>query len=50
VEGDIVHQILAIEKGAYFEGRSRRSDNPLEEIQAAGRKGSAKSGSPPAAE
>jgi cytoskeletal protein CcmA (bactofilin family) len=50
VEGDVVHQILAIEKGAYFEGRSRRSDNPLEEIQAAGRKGSAKSGSPAAAE
>lgn len=30
VEGDIVHQSLAIEQGAYFEGKSRRSENPLE--------------------
>lgn len=29
VEGDIHHQSLAIEQGAYFEGKSRRSDNPL---------------------
>jgi cytoskeletal protein CcmA (bactofilin family) len=29
VEGDIYHQSLAIEQGAYFEGKSRRSDNPL---------------------
>ena len=29
VEGDIFHQSLAIEQGAYFEGKSRRSDNPL---------------------
>jgi cytoskeletal protein CcmA (bactofilin family) len=29
VEGDIFHQSLAIEQGAYFEGRSRRSDDPL---------------------
>jgi cytoskeletal protein CcmA (bactofilin family) len=29
VEGDIEHQSLAIEQGAYFEGKSRRSDNPL---------------------
>lgn len=35
VEGDIFHQSLAIEQGAYFEGKSRRSDNPLEEIKAA---------------
>ena len=33
VEGDIFHQSLAIEQGAYFEGKSRRSDNPLEEIK-----------------
>ena len=33
VEGDIVHQSLAIEQGAYFEGKSRRSDNPLAEIK-----------------
>ena len=30
VEGDIYHQQLAIEQGAMFEGRSRRSDNPIE--------------------
>ncbi len=29
VEGDIFHQSLAIEQGAYFEGKSRRDDNPL---------------------
>ncbi|MEM7192620.1 MAG: polymer-forming cytoskeletal protein, partial [Pseudomonadota bacterium] len=29
VEGDIHHQSLAIEQGAYFEGKSRRSDNPM---------------------
>ena len=28
VEGDIHHQTLAIEQGAYFEGKSRRSDDP----------------------
>ena len=38
VEGDIFHQSLAIEQGAYFEGKSRRSDNPLAEIKAPGRK------------
>ena len=31
VEGDIFHQSLAIEQGAYFEGKSRHSDNPLAE-------------------
>ena len=34
IEGDIVHQSLAIEQGAYFEGKSSRSDNPLEEVKA----------------
>jgi len=29
VEGDLVHQSLAIEKGAYFEGKSGPSENPL---------------------
>src|SRR6476619_1310293 len=29
VEGDIYHQSLAIEQGAYFEGKSRRTDDPL---------------------
>jgi cytoskeletal protein CcmA (bactofilin family) len=33
VEGDIFHQTLAIEQGAYFEGKSRRSDNPLAEAK-----------------
>jgi cytoskeletal protein CcmA (bactofilin family) len=35
VEGDIFHQSLAIEQGAYFEGKSRRSDDPLAEIKSA---------------
>lgn len=29
VEGDIYHQALAIEQGAFFEGKSRRSSEPL---------------------
>jgi cytoskeletal protein CcmA (bactofilin family) len=33
VEGDIFHQSLAIEQGAYFEGKSRRSDDPLADIK-----------------
>ena len=45
VEGDIFAQSLAIEQGAYFEGKSRRSDNPLAEIKAPGANGSANSGS-----
>jgi cytoskeletal protein CcmA (bactofilin family) len=45
VEGDIFCQTLAIEQGAYFEGKSRRSDNPLAEIKAAGANDSANSGS-----
>jgi cytoskeletal protein CcmA (bactofilin family) len=28
VEGDIFHATLAIERGAYFEGKSRRVDDP----------------------
>jgi cytoskeletal protein CcmA (bactofilin family) len=28
VEGDVFHQSLSIEQGAYFEGKSRRSDDP----------------------
>ena len=32
VEGDIYHQSLAIEQGAYFEGKSRRSDDPLADL------------------
>ena len=33
VEGDIFHQSLAVEQGAYFEGKSRRSDDPLAELK-----------------
>jgi cytoskeletal protein CcmA (bactofilin family) len=36
VEGDIFHQSLAIEQGAYFEGKSRRSDDPLAEVKTPG--------------
>ena len=46
VEGDIFHQSLAIEQGAYFEGKSRRSDNPLAEIKAPSANSAAKVGSP----
>ena len=28
VEGDLFHRSLSIEQGAFFEGKSRRSDNP----------------------
>ena len=35
VEGDIYHQSLAIEQGAYFEGKSRRSDDPFSGTAAA---------------
>jgi cytoskeletal protein CcmA (bactofilin family) len=31
VEGDIFHQALAIEQGAFFEGKSRRSEDPTAE-------------------
>jgi cytoskeletal protein CcmA (bactofilin family) len=48
VEGDIFHQSLAIEQGAYFEGKSRRSDDPLAELRAekAAATGSTSSSSP----
>ncbi len=29
VEGDIYHHTLAIEQGAFFEGKSRRTDDPI---------------------
>jgi cytoskeletal protein CcmA (bactofilin family) len=45
VEGDIFHQSLVIEQGAYFEGKSRRCDNPLAEIKASGANSSANFGS-----
>lgn len=34
VEGDIYHQSLAIEQGAFFEGKSRRSDDPTASAKA----------------
>jgi len=33
VEGDIFHSQLAIEQGAFFEGKSRRSDDPTAGVQ-----------------
>ncbi len=33
VEGDIYHQALAIEQGAFFEGKSRRSEDPIAGVQ-----------------
>ena len=33
VEGDVHHHSLAIEQGAYFEGKSRRSEDPLSGVQ-----------------
>lgn len=32
VEGDVYHQSLAIEQGAFFEGKSRRSEDPTANI------------------
>ena len=29
IEGEVYHRKLAIERGAYFEGKSRRTDDPL---------------------
>jgi hypothetical protein len=48
VEGDIYHQSLALEQGAYFEGRSRRSDDPMGLGSAATANGSAAKESEPA--
>jgi len=33
VEGDIYHQSLSIEQGAYFEGKSRRVEDPVKEAR-----------------
>lgn len=33
VEGDLFHNSLAMEQGAYFEGKSRRSADPLAEAR-----------------
>ncbi len=37
VEGDIYHQTMAIEQGAFFEGKSRRTDDPLAGLSRPGR-------------
>jgi cytoskeletal protein CcmA (bactofilin family) len=29
VEGDLIHQNLVVEQGAFFEGKSRRTEDPL---------------------
>jgi cytoskeletal protein CcmA (bactofilin family) len=29
IEGDVFHRKLAIEQGAYFEGKSRRTEDPM---------------------
>ena len=33
VEGDVFHQQLGIEQGAFFEGKSRRVENPTAGVQ-----------------
>jgi len=35
VEGDVFHKTLTIEQGAYFEGKSRRSNDPMSVPQSA---------------
>lgn len=50
VEGDVFHKSLAIEQGAYFEGKSRRSEDPLAGHAAAGPRasgGASADGGPP---
>ncbi len=32
VEGDVFHQALSIEQGAFFEGKSRRSEDPTADV------------------
>ena len=32
VEGDVFHQTLSIEQGAFFEGKSRRSEDPTADV------------------
>ncbi len=48
VEGDVFHQSLAIEQGAFFEGKSRRSDDPTAQQKTGGEIGQIL-GTPPAA-
>jgi cytoskeletal protein CcmA (bactofilin family) len=46
VDGDIYHQSLALEQGAYFEGMSRHSDDPMGPGSAASTNGAAKAAEP----
>jgi cytoskeletal protein CcmA (bactofilin family) len=46
VEGDIFHQSLAMEQGAYFDGKSRHSDNPLTEMNGSANSSSHSGSSP----
>ena len=41
IEGDVFHKTLTIEQGAYFEGKSRRSNDPMSVPQNAQRHGDA---------
>ncbi|HAC59072.1 MAG TPA: polymer-forming cytoskeletal protein, partial [Rhodobiaceae bacterium] len=36
VEGDILHEALAVETGAFFEGACRHSDDPISQQSGAG--------------
>ena len=47
VEGDIYHQSLAMEQGAFFEGRSHRSDDPMSFNRDAATNGAAAKALPP---
>lgn len=48
VEGDVYHQTMAIESGAFFEGKSRRTDDPLAGLsRTASEPASAGSATPP---
>ncbi len=47
VEGDIYHQTMAIEQGAFFEGKSRRTDDPLAGLSRPGRADQADAQPPP---
>jgi cytoskeletal protein CcmA (bactofilin family) len=46
VEGDVYHQTVAIEQGAFFEGKSRRSDDPIAGLGRPGRADPAPEASP----
>jgi cytoskeletal protein CcmA (bactofilin family) len=47
VEGDVYHQTMAIEQGAFFEGKSRRTDDPLAGLARTLELGSSEPSAPP---